>query len=114
MNDIPKPGVSARLWGVSEELHRHFLNMGVVQTMVCQLSKTLSCAAELDVVATERNRRASESFKEYAKLLYRDAMIVGTVLDSDLSRDDPILALTPGKVMRLPNGSSDSEVAEGV
>jgi len=101
MGDLPKPGLNPRLWGITDELRHHLPNMGVVQTMVCQLSRVLGCEAELEEVAAERNRRASKSFAEYVKTLYRDAGIVGTVLDSDLPLDDPVLTLFPGQVMRL-------------
>jgi predicted TIM-barrel fold metal-dependent hydrolase len=75
--------------------------MGAVQTMVCQLSRVLGCPDELESVARERNRRTSESFASYAKLLYEHAGIVGSVLDTGLPKNDPRLALIPGKVMRL-------------
>lgn len=101
MGDLPKPGVRAKLWGATEELRYHFPHMGVVQTLVSQLSRVLGCPPELEAVAAERNRRTSESFSDYARLLYRDAGIVGTVLDSGLPLDDPTLRLIPGRVMRL-------------
>ncbi len=102
MGDIPKPGVKkARQWGATDDLRYHFLHMGVVYTMVCQLSKVFGCPAELEVVASERNRRTSESFSAYAKLLYEDVGIVGSVLDTGLPEDDPLLDLIPGKLMRL-------------
>ena len=102
MGDIPKAGVKkARLWGASDDLRHHLLHMGVVQTMVCQLSRVLRCQPELEVVARERNRRTSESFGAYAKLLYEDAGIVGSVLDAALPIDDPLVKLIPGKVIRL-------------
>jgi len=69
--------------------------------MVFQLSKLLGCTPELDAVATARNRHTRQNFSVYAKLLYEDAGIVGTVLDSNLPPDDPILNLIPGKVLRL-------------
>jgi len=100
--DIPTPGVEKRrLWGATDELRYHFSHIGVVQTMVCQLSKLFGCPAELEAVASERNRRTSESFATYAKLLYEDAGIVGTVLDTSLPKDDPLLDLIPGRVIRL-------------
>ena len=99
--DIPEPGVNPRRWRASEELRHNFPNMGVVQTMVCQLSKVLGCAAELEAVAVERNRRTAQSFADYVRLLYQDAGIVGTVLDAGLAKDDPMLSLFPGRVMRL-------------
>jgi predicted TIM-barrel fold metal-dependent hydrolase len=102
MGDIPKDGVKkARLWGTTDELRYHLRNMGVVQTMVCQLSKLLGCSAELDAVAAERNRRASKDFPAYVRFLYEDAGIVGSVLDTGLPGKDPLLDLIPGKVMRL-------------
>ncbi|MBW2146976.1 MAG: amidohydrolase family protein [Deltaproteobacteria bacterium] len=102
MGDIPDPGIKkAKLWGATQELRYHFLHMRVVHTMVCQLSKVLGCPAELEAVTSERNRRTAESFAAYARLLYDDAGIVGTVLDTGLHKDDPILELIPGKVMRL-------------
>jgi predicted TIM-barrel fold metal-dependent hydrolase len=75
--------------------------MGVIQTMVCQLSKLLGCPDELEAVAAERNRRTSKDFSAYARLLYEDAGIVGSVVDSGLPWKDPLLDLIPGKVMRL-------------
>ena len=102
MADIPIPGVKkAKLWGATDELRYHFPNMGVVQTMVCQLSKVLHCPAELEAVAYERNRRTFESFAAYAQLLYKDAGIVATVIDSGLPKNDPLLDLHPGKKLRL-------------
>ena len=102
IGDIPKEGVKkARLWGATDELRHHLRHMGVVQTMVCLLSKLLGCPAELEAVAAERNRRTSENFAAYARLLDEDAGIVGSVLDTGLPRKDPLLDLIPGKVMRL-------------
>jgi len=102
MGDIPGPvDIKARLWGATDELRYHFPNMGVVQTMVCQLAKVLGCPAELEAVAFERNRRTSESFAAYAQLLYKNAGIVMTVVDSGLPKNDPLFNLTPGKILRL-------------
>jgi predicted TIM-barrel fold metal-dependent hydrolase len=102
MGDLPTPGVKkARHWGATDDLRHHFLHMGVVQTLVCQLSKIFHCPPELEAVAAERNRRTSESFAGYAKFLYEDAGIVASVLDSGLSKNDPLLELIPGKRLRL-------------
>ena len=102
MGDIPDPGVSkARQWGATDELQYHFPNTGVVNTLVCQLSGLLSCPADLEAVAAERNRRTAESFRAYAEFLYQDAGIVATVLDSGLEKNDPVLDLIPGKKLRL-------------
>ncbi len=102
MGDIPKPEVKkARFWGVTDGLRYHFPNMGVVHTMVCQLAKVLGCSAELEAVAFERNRRTSQSFEAYAQLLYKDAGIHTTVIDSGLPKNDPLFNLTPGKILRL-------------
>jgi len=102
MGDIPLAGVKrARHWGASDDLRHHLLHMGVVQTLVSQLSKIFGCQAELEAVALERNRRTSESFADYAKFLYEDGRIVGSVVDSGLPKNDPLLSLVPGKIMRL-------------
>jgi uncharacterized protein len=101
MGDLPKAGVKPKLWGATDELRHHFPYLGVVQTAVCQLSRVLDCPPELETVAAERNRRTSEDFGAYAKGLYQDAGIVATVLDSGQSKDDPVLALMPGKLLRL-------------
>ena len=102
MCDIPNSKVpNARFWGTTEELRYHFRHMGVVNTMVCQLSRVFDCPTELDAVAHERNRRASADFAGYARLLYEDAGIVGTVLDTGLPKNDPLLDLIPGTKLRL-------------
>jgi len=101
--DIPEDGVGGRLWGATDELSRHLPYLGVVNTMVRQLSKVLNCVPTLEAVAAERNRHTSKSFSAYARRLYQDAGIVGTVLDSPLPLDDPALDLFPGKVLRLFN-----------
>ncbi|MFC1859968.1 amidohydrolase family protein [Chloroflexota bacterium] len=98
--DIPSRN-APRAWGASEELRYHFRHMGIVNTMVCQLSRLFDCPAELDTVAYERNCRTSNDFAAYAKLLYKDAGIVGTVLDSGLPKNDPLLDLIPGAKLRL-------------
>jgi predicted TIM-barrel fold metal-dependent hydrolase len=99
--DIPKDGVRGRSWGATDELSHHFPYMGVVNTMVRQLSMLLGCAPTLEAVAAERNRQTSKGFAAYARLLYQDAGIVGTLVDSPLPLDDPVLDLFPGKVLRL-------------
>ena len=98
--DIPNEK-APKAWGASEELRYHFRHMGIVNTMVCQLSRVFDCPAELDAVAQERNRRASDDFAAYCRLLYKDAGIVATVLDTGLPNDDPLLDLIPGTKLRL-------------
>ena len=100
MGDIPNQKVP-KAWGATEELRHHFRNMGIVNTMVCQLSRVFNCPADLDAVAHERNRRASDDFAAYVRLLYEDAGIVGTVLDTGLPKNDPLLDLIPGTKLRL-------------
>jgi hypothetical protein len=56
----------------------------------------------LEAVTAERNRRTAEvGLGGYAKLLYEDARIVASVMDSGLPVNDPILDLTPGRKLRL-------------
>ena len=100
--DIPDPGVpKPRMWGASDALRFHMPYMGVVRTMIGQLAKLLDCPADLEAVAHERNRLTAKNFTAYAELLYKDAGIVGTVIDSDLPLNDPLLNLIPGQKLRL-------------
>ncbi len=101
--DIPKsdPGLKPRYWEASDDLLFHFPHMGIVQTMVCRLSKYLGCPADLEAVAAERNRQTRESFSAYIRLLYEDARIVGTMLDTGLPIGDPVLDLVPDKRLRM-------------
>jgi predicted TIM-barrel fold metal-dependent hydrolase len=103
LGDIPTPGVSkAKLWGASDDLNFHFPHMGVVLAAVCQLAKLFGCPAELEAVTAARNRRTAEAgLGGYAKMLYEDAGIVASVMDSGLPINDPILDLTPGRKLRL-------------
>jgi predicted TIM-barrel fold metal-dependent hydrolase len=101
--DIPTPGVAkSKLWGASDDLAFHFPHMGVVLTVVCQLARLFKCEPTLAAVTAERNRRtATGGLAGYAKLLYEDAGIVASVMDSGLPLHDPILDLTPGRKLRL-------------
>ena len=101
MKDIPQNDVHPWRWEASETLRQHLSNLGVVQTMIFQLSKLLGCAPELDAVVASRNSHTIQSFSSYVKMLYQDAGIVETVLDSGLPPGDPLFDLFPGKVMRL-------------
>ncbi len=101
--DTPIAGVAkSKLWGATDDLLFHFPHMGAVLTMVCQLAKLFGCEPELSAVTAERNRRtAKEGLAGYAKMLYKDAGIVCSVMDSNLPINDPILDLTPGPKIRL-------------
>jgi uncharacterized protein len=101
--DTPIAGVAkSKLWGATDDLLFHFPHMGAVLTMVCQLAKLFGCEPELSAVTAERNRRtAKEGLAGYAKMLYTDAGIVCSVMDSNLPINDPILDLTPGPKIRL-------------
>jgi predicted TIM-barrel fold metal-dependent hydrolase len=102
MGDIPDPeALKARHWGTTRELRYHFPHMGVVNTLVCQLSRVFNCPAELEAVARERNSRTRQGFAAYAKFLYDDAKIAATVVDTGLPDNDPALELIPGKKLRL-------------
>jgi len=102
IGDIPDSKVAkARFWGATAELRHHFRHMGVIQTLICRLSKVLDCPPELDAIARARNRLTSKSFADYIALLYKDAGIVATVIDSGLPINDPKLNLMPGRKLRL-------------
>jgi uncharacterized protein len=90
-----------RYWGSTPEFKHHCENMGVVQTLICHLSKLFGCSDDLETVVSERNRRTAGGFTNYAKLLYEDAGIVSTVLDSGLPIHDAVEEMIPGKVLRL-------------
>ncbi|WP_165452123.1 amidohydrolase family protein [Paenibacillus thalictri] len=87
--------------GISEELQLHIENMGVVHTMVNHLSKLFACEPTLQAVTEERNRRTTEGMVDYTKLLYKDAGIMGTVVESVLPMNDPIVGLFPCRIFRL-------------
>lgn len=74
---------------------------GVVHTLVCQLARLFGCPPDLAAVAIERNRRTALGMGPYAEMLYQDANIVATVVDSDLPAGAPGLELIPGRIMRL-------------
>ena len=101
--DLPNPDVATtKPWGASEELQIHLQHMGVVLTAVCQMAKLFNCAPTLGAVTRERNRRTGETgLASYAKMLYEDAGIIASVMDSGLPLNDPILDLTPGRKLRL-------------
>jgi predicted TIM-barrel fold metal-dependent hydrolase len=103
MADTPVDGVTkAKLWDATADLQFHFPHMGVVLTAVCQLAKFFGCKPTLEAVTVERNRRtAAAGLDGYAKLLFEDAGIVCSVVDSNLSVNDPLLDLTPGRKLRL-------------
>ena len=103
MADLPTPGIAAtKSWGASEDLQLHLRHMGVVLTAVCQMAKLFKCEPTLEAVTAERNRRTAKAgLGGYAKMLYEDAGIVVSVMDSGLPLNDPILDLTPGRKLRL-------------
>ncbi|MBE0602593.1 MAG: amidohydrolase family protein, partial [Deltaproteobacteria bacterium] len=101
--DTPTAGVAkGKLWGATEELQLHFSHMGVVLAAVCQMARLFNCEPTLEAVTEERNRRtAAVGLAGYAKMLYEDAGIVCSVIDSNLPLNDRILDLTPGPKLRL-------------
>ena len=86
---------------VSAARQADIAQLGVVHSLVAQLAALFACEATLDAVAAERNRRTESGLGEYARTLYADAGIVGTVVDSDLPPGAPELALIPGRILRL-------------
>lgn len=86
---------------VSPERQADIAQLGVVHTLVAQLAALFECPPTLEAVAAERNRRTEAGLGEYARALYADAGIVGTVVDSDLPPGAPELALIPGRILRL-------------
>ncbi len=94
-------GADTRPNGISEELALHVRNMGAVHTMTARLSRLYGCDETLDAVTACRNRRVASGPAEYAKSLYDDARIAGTMVDSELPMGDPAFAMFPCSVLRL-------------
>ncbi len=86
---------------VSPARQADIAQLGVVHTLVAQLAAIFECEPTLETVAAERNRRTEAGLGAYARKLYADAGIVGTVIDSDLPPGAPELALIPGRILRL-------------
>jgi hypothetical protein len=57
--------------GATDGLRYHFLNMGVVQTMVCQLARVLGCLPELEAEAAAGNRCTGPTRGFTTPLLWR-------------------------------------------
>ena len=96
-----EPAAPGQPWDASAEVWSNITNLGVVQTMVCQLASVLGCEPELEAVAAARNQLTAQSYQAYINRLYRDARIIATVVDSDLPQDSPVLNMIPGRIMRL-------------
>jgi predicted TIM-barrel fold metal-dependent hydrolase len=103
IGDTPIAGVAkTKLWGATDDLNFHFPHMGVVLTAVCRLAGFFGCEPTLETVTAERNRQtASVGLAGYAKLLYEDAGIVCSIMDSNLPINDPAIDLTPFLKLRL-------------
>jgi predicted TIM-barrel fold metal-dependent hydrolase len=101
--DTPIADVAkAKLWGATDDLNFHFPYMGVVLTAVAQLATLFHCEPTLEAVTAERNQRTSTlGLAGYAQMLYEDARIVCSVMDSNLPVNDPLFDLTPGRKLRL-------------
>jgi predicted TIM-barrel fold metal-dependent hydrolase len=96
--DVAKP----KLWDATNDLNFHFPHMGVVLTAVSQLATLFHCEATLEAITAERNRRTAKlGLAGYAQLLYKDAGIVCSVMDSNHPINDPLFDLTPGRKLRL-------------
>ncbi len=87
--------------GISKELENHALNLGVAKTMIHLMSEKFNCAPTFEAVAAERNKRTKNGMLPYAKELYEDANIVGTVCDSELPAHDPNVHFPAGPTYRL-------------
>lgn len=85
---------------VSDWLNVHVHNQGVVTVMTHLLSKLLGCEENLQAIAAERAKRLKNGVGPYAEMLYADAGIFCTLIDSDLPWNDPQLDLFPGRVIR--------------
>lgn len=87
--------------GISPELENHALNLGVAKTMIHLLAEKFGCEPTFEAVAAARNERTKDGLMPYAKELYQDAKIVGTVCDSELPAHDPMVRFPEGPTYRL-------------
>jgi len=99
-NDLFDPG-GAEASGMSDTLQSHLKDMGVVHTLVANLADLYGCPPSIGDIVAERNRRTRGGVLPYAKFLYKDANIVGTVLDSDRPVGQEVVDSIPCKVHRL-------------
>ena len=85
----------------SPEFAYHVENMGVTKALVCLLAKKYGCAATLEAVTEERNKRTLADGFGYAKELYKEAGVIGEMADDDAPYGDPVLDCFPTKLYRL-------------
>lgn len=85
---------------VSDWLNFHVHNQGSVLVLTHLLAKLLGCEENLEAIAQERERRMQDGVRPYAEMLYQDAGIFCTLIDSELPWNDPLLDLFPGRVIR--------------
>lgn len=85
---------------VSEAQAYDLEQLGVVKTMVCHMSKQFHCAPTLAAVTQHRNEITKNGQWEYARKLYEEQYIIGTMVDSGLPMGDEKAAF-PCHVYRL-------------
>lgn len=83
------------------ERQYNIMNMGVVKTMICLMAEKFGCEATPEAVIAERNKRTEKDGYGYAQELYREANVIGEVVDDGASFGDPELSCFPGKIYRL-------------
>ena len=85
--DMPAAAGNGEDW-ISAGQAQDLRNLGVVKTMVCMMAKRFGCAPNLDAVTEYRNSLTLSGQEEYAKVLYREAGIIGCMIDSGFPMGD--------------------------
>lgn len=96
------PETAEGSYSISPELEYHARHMGVVTTMVHQLSARFQCPADLESVTEARNNLTAKiGPTEYAHQLFREANICGSTIDMGWPMGDPRQNVFSGKILRL-------------
>lgn len=92
---------TAQATGYTPQLQTHIMNTSVFHALTEALAEFYGCGHTVDDVILERNQRTAGGVRPYARSLYEDAHIVGSVLDSDRPIGQEIIDDMPCKVHRL-------------
>ena len=84
-----------------KEREYNIMNMGVVKTMISLMAQKYGCEATPETVIAERNKRTEKDGFAYAQELYREAGVIGEVVDDGAVFGDPVLQCFPTKIYRL-------------
>ncbi len=84
-----------------QEREYNIMNMGVVKTVISLMAQKFGCEATPEAVTAARNERTEKDGFGYAQELYREAGVIGEVVDDGAAFGDPALQCFPTKIYRL-------------